>query len=250
MLPKLFSYTDQALVLWSTWRASSPKDHIKREPGNAHGAWVWIEPALWLFQFEANGSLWHLRGSSGEAVSTQVGTGQHAVWNRSFYYQQSLGDQPDIGSHPGRDGWIRGSTKDTRPMWPGAGRTAGWQDGRGPFIRMLISRKSWKKHSGKGCTGPRGHWPGLRQQHRQARTSSDRLRSSWHRVPESCRSQCPGFCTMADLMSRDLPSASRHQLVCRDKTLIRIIRTNHHSELMTHQPSPERHGVFNKEGNS
>lgn len=48
------------------------------------------------------------------------------------------------------------------------------------------------------------------------------------------------------LMAGDLPSASRHQLGW-DNAVIRIIRTNHHSELMNHQPPPEHHGASNKE---
>ena len=56
---------------------------------------------------------------------------------------------------------------------------------------------------------------------------------------------CPGFCTIADLMTGHSTSATRQQLVCKDKALIRIMRTNYHSELMTHQPPPAEKAMAN-----
>lgn len=63
---------------------------------------------------------------------------------------------------------------------------------------------------------------------------------------EALRIVCQ-WCCRPVLMAGDLPSASRHQLGWGDNAVIRIIRTNHHSELMNHQPPPEHHGALNKE---
>ena len=43
VLPKVFRYTDQALVLCSTWSASSAKHHQNRETGNTHDVCVWLQ---------------------------------------------------------------------------------------------------------------------------------------------------------------------------------------------------------------
>ena len=43
-----------------------------------------------------------LIGNTGKVGSTQVGIWQHAVSNRSIYYQQLLKDQGKIRSHSGR----------------------------------------------------------------------------------------------------------------------------------------------------
>lgn len=176
---------------------------------------------------------------------------KHVPWVAAWIFLLStVIRRPARHWEPSRQGWVnkrkyKGHTTDVTWICQdsrlGRWKRTIYQDA---YLPEKLEEAQWER-----MHRTPGHWPGLRQ-HRQARTSSNRLRSSWHRVRESCRSQCPGFCTTADLMPSDLTSASRHQLVCRDKALIRIIGSNHHRELMIHQPPPEHHGVSNKEGNS
>lgn len=88
--------------------------------------------------------------------------------------------------------------------------------------------------------GPQGCRPKPQQQRRQ-------VRSSWSHVHEAWKPSAQDSAATPELTDSGLPSVSRHQLVWGDKTVIRIIRTNHHSEFMNHQPPLEHYGGFNKE---